>query len=162
MTLLHCSESLPQSGYDAVLLLCGAQMIPEEGLVSALPLVIPRVHNSAALLLGGAQSYRSLFDRFAGRLCWICSGIQSPFFTTPKEDCSVLCRLVDTELGLQDPAVCALELAHKYGWDTFSQACDLSLLLRLLQGDWQGEDLVYVPANIKVMHSYHKDLIALG
>lgn len=136
-------HALAQSeGFDAVVLLDGLDLLPsapwENG---AAPLVIPRVHDAAALLLG-AVTYRALFDRYDGGICWMLPGMTHPFFTTPEEDCQVLCHIVDLQLSIPDTEPEARSVCRYHNFDYIRAAGDCSLLESLLGGGHDLQDAV--------------------
>ena len=147
------------SGYDGLLLLDGAFALPEEGLAAgSCPLVIPRVHNCVSLLLGGAGAYRNLFERHCGVICWSLPESGGIFFT-PKADCTCLCHLTDTELGLRDDSLIARAEAVRQGWDYFQTACDYTLLKQLLSGDWDAGEILLVKPGTRAEPAYTQELI---
>lgn len=149
------------SGYDAILLADGAGFVSENGLQAGeIPLVIPRVHNCISLLLGGSDAYRNLFARFNGELCWALPEAGSELCFIPRGDCTCLCYLADTELNLNDASLGARAIAQKNGWDYFQVENDLSLLNRLLTGDWEHDDILIVPKNQSVFPTYRYDILA--
>lgn len=146
-------------GFDALLLADGAELLDGEGLpAGSVPLVLPRVHNCVSLLLGGAARYRSLFGLHGGELCWRVPLCAEELFFTPRADCSALCYLADTSLGLPDEGIEARVAARKNGWDYFSEEIDLSLLERLLAGSWEGGDFVTLPAGGRAVPTYTQEL----
>ncbi|WP_308754966.1 hypothetical protein [uncultured Anaerotruncus sp.] len=146
-------------GFDALLLADGAELLDGEGLLAgSVPLVLPRVHNCVSLLLGGAARYRSLFGLHGGELCWRVPLCAEELFFTPRADCSALCYLADTSLGLPDEGIEARVAARKNGWDYFSEEIDLSLLERLLAGSWEGGDFVTLPAGGRAVPTYTQEL----
>lgn len=156
-----CDQIKNAHGYDAIVLADGAEMIPLAGLCAYnIPLILPRVHNAAALLLGGADAYRALHDRFDGAICFVPAGSKTPLCVTPRADCACLCYLADTALCLPDTALAAATDAHESGWDFFNAECDYTLLRRLLAGDWSDDAFVRVAPRAGVTHSYDRDLMA--
>ena len=146
-------------GFVALLLADGAELLDGEGLAAgAVPLVLPRVHNCVSLLLGGAPRYRGLFGLHGGELCWRAPLCAEELFFTPRADCSALCYLADTTLGLPDESIEARAAARKNGWDYFAEEIDPALLARLLAGGWEGDDFVTVPAGGRVVPTYTQEL----
>lgn len=133
--------------YDAVVLTDGIYAVPDNGLTAgSVPLVIPRVHNCVSLLLGGAVSYRRLFETYNGKICWYLPfGEHELHFSAPK-DCTCLCYVADTRLCMSDNSLTARVLAQHNNWDYVEEEADLSLLDRLLSGDWDEDDILIVPA----------------
>lgn len=146
-------------GFDALLLADGAELLAEEGLAAgSVPLVLPRVHNCASLLLGGAARYRALFRLHGGELCWRTPLCGEELFFTPRADCSALCYLADTTLGLPDESLSARAGAQENGWDYFAEEIDPSLLEQLLAGNWEGDGIVTVPAGGRVRPTFTQEL----
>lgn len=139
-------------GYDAVVLLEGTDLIPEEGWqVGATSLVMPDVHNVAALLLGGADAYRRLFERCGGGVCWMFPGARQELHAGHPDDCQTLCLVTDTQFALPDTTLYAQTIAHYHGWDFIRTPSELSLLESLLCGGWQCADFINVPAGGHLM-----------
>ena len=127
--------------YDALLLADGEVWLPEDGAPiasCARPIILPRVHSAASLLLGPAR-YRRLFRRFDGGVCWRLPICTEPLFDSARGDCMCLCYLADTSLGLPDESLAARAAAQENGWDFFEEESDLSLLARLLAGAWDSD-----------------------
>lgn len=136
-TAFHC---------DALLLLDGYDLLPESGWHNgAVPLVVPRVHNAAALLLGGDHEYRRLYRLYDGGLSWFIPGAQGEYCPSPRGDCQALCALTGTQLDLPDSTLAARAVSQYNGWDYLEQSCDLTLLESLLGGQWPARDAVIFP-----------------
>lgn len=133
-TAFHC---------DALLLLDGYDLLPESGWHNgAVPLIVPRVHNAAALLLGGDDEYRRLYRLYDGGLSWFIPGALREYSPGPREDCQALCALTGTQLDLPDSTLAARAVSQYNGWDYLEQSCDLTLLESLLGGQWPVRDAV--------------------
>lgn len=134
-------------GSDAVLLLDGTDLLPEaDWRNGSTPLVVPRVHNAAALLLGGNDEYRRLFRAYDGGIAWFIPGARREYCPGPREDCQVLCALGGTQLELPDSALAARAVARYNNWDYFDHPCDFSLIESLLGGEWPVQDaIVFAP-----------------
>ncbi|MEM1485238.1 hypothetical protein V6615_10200 [Oscillospiraceae bacterium PP1C4] len=147
--------------YDAIVCADGAAVVCDQGLTAGeIPLVFPRVHNCISLLLGSAQAYRGLFSRFDGQLCWALPNAESILTFIPSADCTCLCYLADTLLGLRDSSLSARTAAQENGWDYFHVESDVLLLKRLLRGDWDGDDILVVPKNESVSPNFRYDILA--
>lgn len=148
------------TGCDAILLPDGAAILGETGLrAGSIPLVLPRVHNCVALLLGGADRYRGLFERYQGGICWQTAGLAALLGSDAQEAYSCLCYLADTQLGLRDTSVEAQAAAKRYGWDFFEAETDLSLIERMLAGDWDTDAFLTVRPGEQVLPSYTRTLM---
>ncbi len=146
-------------GCDAILLLDGAEAVPPEGLAADdTPLILPRVHNGVALLLGGSEPYRKLFLQYEGRICWQAAGSDEPVFPVPQGDCACLCYLADTALGIPDTGLQARAYAQRHGLDFFEVETDLSLLRRLLSGDWETPDILRIMPGQAVRAGFTREL----
>ncbi len=154
-------EQLAQAdGYDAVILADGGCLLPEDGLSSnGIPLVIPRVHNTVSLLLGGADPYRRLFLRFGGGIAWYLPNSGKELLDCPRAECACLCYLADTQLLLPDDSLAARSLAHRNSWDFFTAETDYSLLTALLNGDWEDPRIAVVAEGETAKPSYNQAII---
>ena len=160
-TGLIVREQMAQAdGYDAVILADGGCLLPEDGLSSTgIPLVIPRVHNAASLLLGGADSYRRLFTRFGGALAWYLPGSGKELLDCSRAECACLCYLADTQLLLPDDSLNARAIAQQNAWDFFSAETDYSLLTALLNGNWEDARIAVVTEGEVANPSYNRTII---
>lgn len=148
------------TGYDAILLPDGAAILGETGIrAGGIPLILPRVHNCVALLLGSADRYRGLFERYQGGVCWQTAGFAAPLSSSPQEACSCMCYLADTQLGLRDTSTEARATAKRYGWDFFEIETDLSLVERMLSGDWDADAFLTARPGELVLPSYTRTLL---
>lgn len=145
---------------DTLLVLGGADALPEEGLTAAArQILIPRVHNEAALLLGSDEAYRALFLAYDGAVCWMLPQTHRPLTLTPWESGSALCYIADTQLGLWDTGDQARAVARAREWDFFQTASELHLLERILRGCFQEEDVFLVPVGESVKRSAMRELL---
>lgn len=137
-------------GPDALLLLDGVDLLSEDGWQNGdIPLIVPRVHNTAALVLGSDHAYRHLFSFYDGNLCWFLPGAHQEFFCSPQADCQALCYLADTQMDLPDKSLKARMIAQRQEWDYLEAPCDFSLLESLLGGQWGTESaLVFGPGEM--------------
>lgn len=149
-------------GYDAVILATGCDLLPDEGVIAGdCPLVIPRIHNLIALLLGGAETYRRLFAAYDGGICWIAPAMEHELLFTPRADCACLCYIADTCLGLPDTSLAARACAAQNGWDFLQTEGDPSLIARLLCGQWEGESILVAAPHAHVYPTCQQNLISL-
>lgn len=139
-------------GTDALLLLEGYDLLPdfmwENGDV---PLVVPKLHTLAGLLLGNEDKYRSLFLSYDGGLCWFLPSAHREYSPTPPDDCQALCHLTVTQLPGSDDTLRARAIAQYREWDYLEESCDLSLLESLLGGQW-GNAYVFAPGETVCLH----------
>lgn len=139
------------AAYDALLLADGDVWLPEDGapIASARPIILPRVHSAASLLLA-PDRYRRLFRRFDGGVCWRLPLCSEPLFDSARGDCTCLCYLADTSLGLPDESLAARAAAQENGWDFFEEESDPSLLARLLSGAWDSDAFLNTALSLPV------------
>lgn len=122
---------------DALLLLDGYDLLSETGWQNGdVPLVVPRVHNIAALLLGGNDEYRRLFAMYDGGICWFLPSASREYCPGAPEDCQALCALTCTQLDIPDSTLAARAIAKYNNWDYMEHGCDFSLLESLMGGQW--------------------------
>ncbi|MCI8649509.1 MAG: DUF1638 domain-containing protein [Anaerotruncus sp.] len=162
-TSAQLPELLRQTqGYDAILLPDGASVLNEQALAATdVPLVLPRVHNCAALLLGGADAYRALFTQYNGAVCFAVAEALETLHFSPAADCNCLCYLADTALGVADGSIQARLTARVNGWDYFNREINYHLLEQLLCGNWEEEQLLVVPRGMAVSPTCSRELLAL-
>lgn len=147
---------------SALLLLGGADALPEDGLeVCARPILIPRVHNETALLLGSDEAYRALFMAYDGGICWMLPQSRRPVSRSLWEGDNALCYIADTQLGLCDTHSQARAIAEAFEWDFFQTPSDIELLSRLLRGSYTDDDALLVPVGAGVRRSCTRELFEL-
>ena len=129
------------AAYDALLLADGEVWLPEDGAPiasCARPIILPRVHSAASLLLGPAR-YRRLFRRFDGGVCWRLPLCTEPLFDSARGKAFIRQAERSVRQIAKAHAVAARAAAQENGWDFFEEESDLSLLARLLAGAWDSD-----------------------
>ena len=152
--------------YDAILLgyaLCSGGI---DGLMAGkIPLVVPRAHDCITLFLGSRKRYQDYFFANGGTYYmttgWfeqdnaLSHGIEMmPFYT----------KLAFIEMGLEPDGTYeqrARAFAEKHYWEFEKITGDLSLLRRLLAGDW-NEDFLIVPPGKRIQSSYDDGVIEIA
>jgi hypothetical protein len=137
--------------YDAVLLACGLCGGAHEGLVSSRHLlVMPRVHDCMALLLGSRERYRRVFLRHDGELRFVSRGLLEtggcPALGGVKG--GTQCCVVSPIPGLNHPCPDADE----------ELAGDFALLEALVSGQWPEEDFVLLSPGSSLTASYTRQM----
>lgn len=138
----------------------GAALLGEEPVAAPVPLVLPRVHNGAALLLGDGAKYRQLYGQ--GVLGWMLPGWERPVVFGPAGDCRCLGLLVDTQLGLPDGELAARAAARRQGWDLLLLEADYRLLAGFLTGELPASQLVVTAPGQPLARSYDRSLLMAG
>jgi len=152
--------------YDAILLgyaLCSGGIA---GLTAGtIPLVVPRAHDCITLFLGSRKRYQDYFFANGGTYYmttgWfeqdnaLSHGIEMmPFYT----------KLAFIETGLEPDDTYeqrAKNFALEHHWEFEKIIGDLSLLRRLLTGDWD-EDFLIVPPGKRIQEAYDDNVIEVA
>lgn len=153
---------LPTSGYDAILLLNGTDAVGEEICAQEISLIVPLVHNSAALLLGSAERFRNLFERYAGGICWFFPGSYEVQPSCAAKDCSQAILLADTQHGVYSDELQAMRYARENELDFTYCEMDAGLLSRLLNGEWDGDDILVAAPYTALVPTYTRTLLTVG
>ena len=145
--------SRTQEDYDAILLACGFCGGKIEGLTNTLcPIIIPRAHDCITLILGSKERYRDVFEHHDGELrfysrgtlevggCQIISGVKG------DDDCCVVSPI---------PGLC-----HPNPNAETELAGDLSLLEKLMAGNWADEDFLTLSPGQRLSASYDHAIIS--
>jgi len=149
--------------YDATLLayaLCSGGI---SGLCAGkIPLVVPRAHDCITLFLGSRQRYQDYFFTNGGTYFMTTGWFEQdnalnygidmmPFYS----------KLAFIETGLEPDDTFeqrARSAAAKRHWEFEKIAGDLSLLRRLVSGDW-NDDFLIVPPGKQIQAAYNDDVI---
>ncbi|MBC8585900.1 DUF1638 domain-containing protein [Youxingia wuxianensis] len=123
------------------------------------PLIIPRVHNCISLILGNADHYRAMFEKYSGNLAWYLPSYPEILFCGAKEDCQCLAYLADTQLNIPDSSLSARVAAAAKQLDFIQVESDSSLLARLVYGKWCSDDILVTPPHGAVTASFDRRLI---
>jgi len=152
--------------YDALLLGYGLCSGGIAGLsAKQIPIVVPRAHDCITFFLGSRQRYQNYFFANGGTYFmttgWFeqdnalnYSAEMMPFYT----------KLAFIETGIEPDDTLeqlARTLAKERNWEYEKITGDLSLLRRLMSGDW-NEDFLVVPPGKRIRSSYDDDVIEWG
>ena len=130
---------------DYILLACGRDAVIGIEAAGA-PLVVPRVHDCACLLLSDAARYRDIFDEYNGEVRWVFDPDCEPAQSFGAA-CTVVSHL-NTGIKL---------LRERYR-DLHEYPADLTMLKNLLNGVWDDEFLV-VPRGFEIAYSPTSELM---
>jgi len=160
--------AVDEDNYDAVLLaygLCSGGIV---GITAGkIPLIVPRAHDCITLFLGCRKRYQDYFFTNGGTyfmtIGWfeqdnaMDHGIEMmPFYN--KLAFIETVDLAGDPLHLERRA---RRLAEERQWEFEKLPGDLSLLRRLVAGNW-NEDFLIVPPGQQIQASYDDDVIELG
>jgi hypothetical protein len=152
--------------YDAILLgyaLCSGGIA---GLTAGkIPLIVPRAHDCITLFLGSRERYQDYFFANGGTYFMTTGWFEQdnalkygtdmmPFYT----------KLAFIETGVEPDNTHerqAQKFAEEHRWEYEKITGDLSLLRRLLAGDW-NEDFLIVPPGGQIQSSYDDDVIEVA
>jgi hypothetical protein len=183
-------DRVDSAGYDAVLMGYGLCGNGAAGLVArAVPLVIPRVHDCIALLMGSRRRYQDYIEQHSGvyfrSTGWLERGSNLGQLTGPgysleelttkygEEDGGYLFNELNTyrqnyrqmtfiSTGLEpnrDFEQKAREEAAQHGWQFETVAGDLGIFERLLSGNWSDGEFLVVPPGWRVTATYGEDIL---
>lgn len=182
-------DAVPE-GYDAILIgygLCSNGLMGIEA--RGVPLVVMRAHDCITFLLGSRQRYREYFDSHPGTYWyspgWIDSSLMPGIERHNKvredyiaqygeENADYLmemeqgwlkaysnCAYVD--LGLNDTErykEYTKRCAEWLGWNYEALEGDPNLMIRFVEGQWDGDDFLVVPAGRRIVPTH--DELVLG
>ena len=161
--LSECLAAVDESCYDALLL---AYALCSNGIVGLstkkIPMVVPRAHDCITLFLGSRERYLNYFAANGGTYFmttgWferdktVHDGIEiMPFYS----------KLAFIEMGIEPDDTFerrARVIAEERRWKFEKLTGDLSLLRRLLDGDWNNDFLI-VPPGSEIQAAYNGDVI---
>jgi len=179
--------------FDAILLGYGLCSNAVAGLSSKrYPLVIPRAHDCAALLIGSKDVYKKIFDEGRGGIYWYSAGwIENAVM--PSRDRVERLRASYEEAYGEDNAEYLMEMQqnwlkeYKYcmfidwaglhneryidftkdcaaylDWEYRQIAGDDGLMRDFLSGNWDAERFMVVPPGQKVMQSFDEQIFRAG
>ena len=162
--LVEYLAAVNEDAYDAILLgfaLCSGGIT---GLTAnKIPLVVPRAHDCITLFLGDRHRYQNYFDENSGTYFMTTGWFeQDNALNYDLEMMPFYKKLVFIEMGVEPPGNTfeqqAQQLAEDRHWEYAKLTGDLSLLRRLINGDW-NEDFLVVPPGKKIQPSYDDDVI---
>ena len=155
--------AIDENCYDAILLAYGLCSGGIAGLTAGkIPLVVPRAHDCITLFLGCRKKYQDYFFANGGTyfmtIGWfeqdnaLNYGIEMmPFYN----------KLAFIETGIEPDNTFerrAQKLAEERHWEFEKLTGDLTLLRRLLNGDW-NEDFLIVPPGQQIQTAYNDEVI---
>jgi len=119
---------------DRIVLAFGQRRL--EGLhSSSVPVIAPKAHDCAHLLLGSAERYRRIFSENDDRPCWLnCADCGFPCQSGPR--CAVKTGVFPNDLIIPE--------------GTREYIADLSLLKSLLELDFNENQAIKVPPNCRI------------
>jgi len=155
--------AVDEDSYDALLLAYGLCSGGIAGLAAKkIPMVVPRAHDCITFFLGSRQKYQDYFFANGGTYFmttgWfevdnaLQHGVEMmPFYK----------KLAFITTGLEPDDSCEQQtkkIAEEWHWEFEKIPGDLSLLQRLLNGDWD-DDFLIVPPGQQIHESYDDDII---
>jgi len=149
--------------YDALLLAYGLCSGGIAGLSAGkIPLVVPRAHDCITLFLGSRQRYQDYFFANGGTYFMTTGWFeQDNALNYGPEMMPFYNKLAFIETGTEGDNANeqrARQLAEDRHWEYEKITGDLSLLKRLVCGDW-NEDFLIVPPGKKIQMAYNDDVI---
>ena len=149
--------------YDALLLgyaLCSGGIA---GLsTKKIPLVVPRAHDCITLFLGSRERYQEYFFANGGTYFMTTGWFEhDSALTAGAEMMPFYNKLAFIETGIETDNTLeqrAKKGADKLNWEFEKITGDLSLLRRLINGDWNGDFLI-VPPGKQIRESYDDNVI---
>jgi hypothetical protein len=155
--------TVDEDSYDAILLgyaLCSGGIA---GLSAGkIPLIVPRAHDCITLFLGSRKRYEDYFFANGGTYFvttgWLehDNGLDYGIEMMPFYN-----KLAFIETGVEPDDTSerrAQEVAEKRHWQFEKLPGDLSLMRRLITGDW-NEDFLIVPPGGQIQQTYDNDVI---
>jgi hypothetical protein len=163
--------AVEENGYDALLLAYGLCSGGIAGLAAGtIPLVVPRAHDCITLFLGSRQKYQDYFFANGGTYFMTTGWFEQdnalnyeidmmPFYNKLAFIETLQSQL--HEQGTNPDEQRAREIAEERHWEFEKLSGNLSLLQRLINGDW-NEDFLVVPPGQQIRESYDDDVIELA
>jgi hypothetical protein len=183
-------DRVESASYDAVLMGYGLCGNGAAGLVArTVQLVIPRVHDCIALLMGSRRRYQDYFEQHSGvyfrSTGWLERGanlgqLAGPGYSVEEltakygeEDGRYLFNELNTyrqnyrqmtfiSTGLEPNREFeqkGREEAAQHGWQFETVAGDLGVFERLLSGNWSDDEFLVVPPGWRVTATYGEDIL---
>ena len=176
--LIPVTTRIPAMQMDATLMLCslvmGCAVMVQPAFSRKYPIVMPRAHDCATLLLGSAKNYRQIFDQCSGGVYWYSSGwIENCPMPCPETERMMFeiykgkygrdnaaylvgkereklrlysrAAYIDTGFNTLEYSSFAKKAAEYYGWDYKEYHGDATLLSDFLAGRWDEERFLKMP-----------------
>jgi len=161
--LLEYLAAVNEDLYDAVLLayaLCSGGIA---GLAAGkIPLIVPRAHDCITLFLGSRERYQDYFFANGGTYFMTTGWFeQGNALNDDREMMPFYSKLAFIETGTEPDGTFeqrARNAAEERHWEFEKLTGDLSLLRRLINGDW-SEDFLVVPPRKRIQAAYNDDVI---
>jgi hypothetical protein len=154
-----------EDDYDAILLaygLCNGGIVGFS--VNKIPMVVPRAHDCITLFLGSRQWYQEYFFANGGTYFkttgWMERGES---LNQSLEMMPYYKKLAFIETGIEPNDSFerrTIEQAKERNWDFEKLQGNMTLLRRLVNGDWD-DDFLIVPPGKKIRFSYDDDIIGV-
>ena len=152
-----------EDSYDALVLAYGLCSGGIAGLTAGkIPMVVPRAHDCITFFLGSRQKYQDYF--FANGGTYFMTTGWSEFDNALKYEVDIMPfynKIAFIETGLEPDNSFerrAQQAAEERHWAFEKIPGDLSLLQRLLHGDW-NEDFLIIPPGQQIQESYDDNVI---
>jgi len=158
--------AVDEDAYGAVLLAYGLCSGGIAGLTAGkIPLVVPRAHDCITLFLGCRKKYDGYFFANGGTYFMTTGWFeQDNALNYAPEMMPFYNKLAFIATGIeQDDRLerRAQQIAEERQWEFEKLTGDLSLLQRLINGDW-NEDFLIVPAGQQIQESYDDGVICIS
>ena len=149
--------------YDAILLGYGLCSGGISGLsANTIPMVVPRAHDCITLFLGCRERYQEYFFANSGTYFLTNGWLEQHHALNDDIDMMPFYnKLAFIEMGIEPDdsyGQRAQKLAEERQWDYENITGNLSLLRRLVNGDWD-DDFLIVPPGAQILLSYDDDVI---
>ena len=151
--------------YDAILLgfaLCSGGIADLSA--GTIPLVVPRAHDCITFFLGSRKKYQDYFEANSGTYFMTAGWFeQDNALNHGIEMMPYYSKLAFIEMGVESGNSYeqrARDAAEERNWEFEKIIGDLSLLRRLISGDW-NDDFLVVPPGKRIRASYDDDVIEI-
>ena len=149
--------------YDALLLAYGLCSGGIAGLATEkIPLVVPRAHDCITLFLGSRGRYQEYFFANGGTYFMTTGWFEhDSALNAGAEMMPFYTKLAFIDTGIETDDALALRTqkrAEELNWEYEKITGNLSLLQRLISGDW-NDDFLVVPPGKKIRESYDDNVI---
>ena len=164
--LVEYLAAVDEDLYDAILLgyaLCSGGIA---GLsAGTIPLIVPRAHDCITLFLGNRKRYEDYFFANGGTYFMTTGWFeQDNAFSHGVDMMPFYNKLAFIEMGIEPDGTFeqrARQIAEDRHWQFEKLDGDLSLLRRLISGDWNGDFLI-VPPGGQIRQSYDDNVIEVS